>query len=120
MITLATWDSTGVACSYVHAQQFGQNAIELGNLLSITAFNPDNPNADVAMDAVQEWIQVRKDYLNGVQRDDYPAGMDISTARQQLGMMGGAAFAARSEEHTYELQSLMRIPSAVFCCKKKK
>src|SRR3546814_4116649 len=46
------------------------------------------------MDAVQEWIQVRKDYLNGVQRDDYPAGMDISTARQQLGMMGGAAFDA--------------------------
>src|SRR3546814_13023800 len=26
--------------------------------------------------------------------DDYPAGMDISTARQQLGMMGGAAFDA--------------------------
>src|SRR3546814_13353660 len=46
------------------------------------------------MDAVQEWIQVRKDYLNGVQRDDYPADMDISTARQQLGMMGGAAFDA--------------------------
>src|SRR3546814_3542199 len=27
---------------------------------------------------------------------------------------------ARSEEHTSELQSLMRISSAVFCCKKKK
>src|SRR3546814_3282519 len=26
--------------------------------------------------------------------------------------------AARSEEHTYELQSLMRIPYAVFCLKK--
>src|SRR3546814_9439098 len=26
----------------------------------------------------------------------------------------------RSEEHTYELQSLMRISSAVFCLKKKK
>src|SRR3546814_2189652 len=25
---------------------------------------------------------------------------------------------ARSEEHTYELQSLMRSSSAVFCCKK--
>src|SRR3546814_4048968 len=106
------------------------------------------------MDAVQEWIQVRKDYPNGVQRDDYPAGMDISTARQQLGMMGGAAFDAvktmqidaenreaatkalvgfvidvglsvvpgggRSEEHTSELQSLMRISYAVFCLKKKK
>src|SRR3546814_9188343 len=28
--------------------------------------------------------------------------------------------AARSEEHTSELQSLMRIPYAVFCLKKKK
>src|SRR3546814_3242667 len=27
---------------------------------------------------------------------------------------------ARSEEHTSELQSLMRIPNAVFCLKKKK
>src|SRR3546814_3827708 len=39
--------------------------------------------------------------------------------------MGGAgavigAMAARSEEHTSELQSLMRISYAVFCLKKKK
>src|SRR3546814_3308740 len=32
----------------------------------------------------------------------------------------GAEFAARSEEHTSELQSLMRISYAVFCLKKKK
>src|SRR3546814_8016771 len=32
----------------------------------------------------------------------------------------GAAIAARSEEHTSELQSLMRISYAVFCLKKKK
>src|SRR3546814_11638352 len=31
-----------------------------------------------------------------------------------------AAVAARSEEHTSELQSLMRISYAVFCLKKKK
>src|SRR3546814_7566616 len=31
-----------------------------------------------------------------------------------------AKFAARSEEHTSELQSLMRISYAVFCLKKKK
>src|SRR3546814_9752042 len=34
-------------------------------------------------------------------------------------LLGIAAF-ARSEEHTSELQSLMRISSAVFCLKKKK
>src|SRR3546814_8506121 len=32
---------------------------------------------------------------------------------------GGAVGAARSEEHTSELQSLMRISYAVFCLKKK-
>src|SRR3546814_1084979 len=32
----------------------------------------------------------------------------------------GAAVSSRSEEHTSELQSLMRISYAVFCLKKKK
>src|SRR3546814_7870928 len=32
----------------------------------------------------------------------------------------GAIFSSRSEEHTSELQSLMRISYAVFCLKKKK
>src|SRR3546814_10198203 len=32
----------------------------------------------------------------------------------------GAAFGIRSEEHTSELQSIMRISYAVFCLKKKK
>src|SRR3546814_10244360 len=38
----------------------------------------------------------------------------ISAAKLQ------AKIGRRSEEHTYELQSLMRIPYAVFCLKKKK
>src|SRR3546814_2083000 len=37
---------------------------------------------------------------------------------EQAGQQGGVA--ARSEEHTSELQSLMRISYAVFCLKKKK
>src|SRR3546814_4352491 len=39
-----------------------------------------------------------------------------STAKSNAGY---AAFGARSEEHTSELQSLMRISFAVFCLKKK-
>src|SRR3546814_6313385 len=35
-------------------------------------------------------------------------------------LMGVASVALRSEEHTSELQSLMRISYAVFCLKKKK
>src|SRR3546814_4311713 len=38
----------------------------------------------------------------------------------RLGRDAFAAYQARSEEHTSELQSLMRISYAVFCLKKKK
>src|SRR3546814_5452088 len=37
-----------------------------------------------------------------------------------MGKQGGCHEAFRSEEHTSELQSLMRISYAVFCLKKKK
>src|SRR3546814_6308660 len=38
----------------------------------------------------------------------------------QTGKASGEALCDRSEEHTSELQSLMRISYAVFCLKKKK
>src|SRR3546814_7397853 len=43
----------------------------------------------------------------------------IARARRN-GLFGEAHRLARSEEHTSELQSLMRISYAVFCLKKKK
>src|SRR3546814_8898395 len=39
--------------------------------------------------------------------------------QQRLGQRARLAFDLRSEEHTSELQSLMRISYAVFCLKKK-
>src|SRR3546814_6029609 len=48
-----------------------------------------------------------------------PAGMEIIVLT--LGSMRATkTIAERSEEHTSELQSLMRISYAVFCLKKKK
>src|SRR3546814_2910631 len=62
-----------------------------------------------------------------------PVGQhDLRSGRPALGLVGGeslwrravgenlAGQHARSEEHTSELQSLMRISYAVFCLKKKK
>src|SRR3546814_3983344 len=43
----------------------------------------------------------------------------LSKGRLRLGMGRGLARRERSEEHTSELQSLMRISYAVFCLKKK-
>src|SRR3546814_4168204 len=42
------------------------------------------------------------------------------TSPQQAVPITGAVPSARSEEHTSELQSLMRISYAVFCLKKKR
>src|SRR3546814_14411973 len=47
-----------------------------------------------------------------LEKGDRPAGIDPLAALQQRDQ--------RSEEHTSELQSLMRISYAVFCLKKKK
>src|SRR3546814_6820817 len=48
--------------------------------------------------------------------------MAIDIAREARDLLGGAGITTehRSEEHTSELQSLMRISYAVFCLKKKK
>src|SRR3546814_8524244 len=43
----------------------------------------------------------------------------FGTGRDEHGLASPAGFAQRSEEHTSELQSLMRISYAVFCLKKK-
>src|SRR3546814_7604068 len=52
-------------------------------------------------------------------RGDGPSGAAIDLARTWTSPNPNPA-AARSEEHTSELQSLMRISYAVFCLKKKK
>src|SRR3546814_3443703 len=46
-------------------------------------------------------------------------GTTGTTGPLQLGFAGRRFFWLRSEEHTSELQSLMRISYAVFCLKKK-
>src|SRR3546814_8344093 len=46
-------------------------------------------------------------------------GLQALLIRAQLAAPGQKLFSARSEKHTSELQSLMRISYAVFCLKKK-
>src|SRR3546814_1289746 len=50
----------------------------------------------------------------GDQQQLWPEGVD----RRQQAVFPGCPEAARSEEHTSELQSLMRISYSVFCLKK--
>src|SRR3546814_4649495 len=48
-----------------------------------------------------------------------PGRAEIRRSRSSVGAARSAAEIERSEEHTSELQSLMRISYAVFCLKKK-
>src|SRR3546814_9457148 len=57
----------------------------------------------------------RHEQVNGV-RTDVDGGADQGTLGHLTNSWSGAA---RSEEHTSELQSLMRISYAVFCLTKK-
>src|SRR3546814_4634278 len=51
---------------------------------------------------------------------DVPAIVAVAKARGIVTLMDNTWATPRSEEHTSELQSLMRISYAVFCLKKKK
>src|SRR3546814_9255677 len=55
-------------------------------------------------------------------RGDHPAAARRTFAAEQLNLNSllNSVLDLRSEEHTSELQSLMRISYAVFCFKKKK
>src|SRR3546814_4516290 len=56
---------------------------------------------------------------NGVDAALFRPG-DRADARGALGLPSSGRVVLRSEEHTSELQSLMRISYAVFCLKKKR
>src|SRR3546814_4350985 len=57
----------------------------------------------------------------GILDHPQPVGIVVDMARRALHAVAGQRHAGqRSEEHTSELQSLMRISYAVFCLKKKK
>src|SRR3546814_3095867 len=57
---------------------------------------------------------------DGLQELNAPAGEHAPRQRNRRHEFAAQGMAVRSEEHTSELQSLMRISYAVFCLKKKK
>src|SRR3546814_6109889 len=70
-------------------------------------------NANIRYDATDDWYASL--YLNNIFDKIIVAGTVVFTP-----LVGAFINRQRSEEHTSELQSLMRISYAVFCLKKKK
>src|SRR3546814_3438744 len=93
------------------------------------AFNPSFTFTDFgsksgAVDPVHGWVA--NDYL-GIDQgpilammENYRSGLVWKVMRKNPHIVRGLRRIGRSEEHTSELQSLMRISYAVFCLKKKK
>src|SRR3546814_5806376 len=72
---------------------------------------------------VVDAVEHRRDVLARVVEDSHRLGLDVVDPHPVVALGGEVhkAFVVdRSEEHTSELQSLMRISYAVFCLKKKK
>src|SRR3546814_3835995 len=73
----------------------------------------EGPDPEHAIFRLQDNLDIGRHEIGDERRDSYPE-IDIKAVFQfECG-------AGRSEEHTSELQSLMRISYAVFCLKKKK
>src|SRR3546814_6691786 len=68
-------------------------------------------------------VRMFKTYLETLRREArlrFEAGMAVEEAADDIVFDPPYDSWLRQEEHTYELQPLMRISSAVFCLKKKK
>src|SRR3546814_9187883 len=96
---------------------FAPDAIEHLAELGVVLVGLDTPSIDPAssktLDSHQVIRRLDMRVLENLALDAVPAG-DYELIALPL------ALADRSEEHTSELQSLMRISYAVFCLKKKK
>src|SRR3546814_6851763 len=95
-----------------------QEPLEAGDYVMVTGY-PGRTNryrlADEVNDSIEWEYPMLVDYLG-----DYLATIDRTTQGDKAAALKYASTIARSEEHTSELQSLMRISYAVFCLKKKK
>src|SRR3546814_1408769 len=68
----------------------------------------------------EAWLERIEQYVTALAPEDRAALRDGVHGGLKVVTASALPDAARSEEHTSELQSLMRISYAVFCLKKKK
>src|SRR3546814_9850901 len=83
-------------------------------------FEVEDTGIGIAADQLAAIFESFTQADNAITRRYGGSGLGLAISRQLVEHMGGAiAVESRSEEHTSELQSLMRISYAVFCLKKK-
>src|SRR3546814_9207397 len=78
------------------------------------------PRGDAQVADIARGGYVLKDSSGAPELVLIATGSEVDLAMQAAAQLGDKVRVVRSEEHTSELQSLMRISYAVFCLKKKK
>src|SRR3546814_7704786 len=68
----------------------------------------------------RSFVEIRRVALDDFDHDLTEAFASVADHLDRVALAGKVNLGGRSEEHTSELQSLMRISYAVFCLKKKK
>src|SRR3546814_7541921 len=94
------------------------------DLCVLTHSFPTRPSSGLRGDVLRPVLMGLDREAAPLQRAEIGAGVPhvgrLDPLVDAFAVGGGGAVAHRSEEHTSELQSLMRISYAVFCLKKKK
>src|SRR3546814_3061253 len=103
----------------------GHNVSHANNKTKRT-FLPNLQNVTLMSDALERGVKLRVS-MSGLRSVEHVGGLDnwlAKTSDEKLSLkarrLKREIEKKRSEEHTSELQSLMRISYAVFCLKKKK
>src|SRR3546814_8598869 len=91
--------------------------------ITATTAGPERPAAALITRALRTARSIAGAFAEMIRRGGAPGGRSsrrFSDVVAQVQQPPSACLGGRSEEHTSELQSLMRISYAFFCLKKKK
>src|SRR3546814_6301997 len=95
--------------------RIANNPANKGTGVQVLVLTPTRELAMQVTDATRQYGAHLKDLRTATVVGGMPYGAQIKALSRRVDVL-----VARSEEHTSELQSLMRISYAVFCLKKKK
>src|SRR3546814_7932185 len=98
-------------------QALESRAIGADAILLIVAALDDGLMAEIEAAAIECGMDVLVEVHDG---DEFDRALKLKSRLIGINNRNLKTFDVRSEEHTSELQSLMRISYAVFCLKKKK
>src|SRR3546814_214021 len=100
-------------------RQIRRHARDQADLVAARTTEQNDAGAELVLELIHQRAQIIAAHIIKLGRQQFHA-LDVLRLRSEIAAGARRQLALRSEEHTSELQSLMRISYAVFCLKKKK